>query len=243
MLFLKTTPKLTNQQIEIYKYIELHPDRVIYMRIRDLAREVGVSTTSIIRFCNKFGCEGFTEFKIRLQLFLKGNLQNKYQISNQSSYINFFQNINNVSFNSKIKDAVRILSAKSLLFIYGFKQSSAIVPYAIEIFQNFRPSILLDESNKNFFSEFSADHTNDYAVILLIEDDDEKIIEYINQIVTKGISVIAINNLSNTHGMEFATVSIPFYFSYNKIGDKKVVSQVPIVYLIELLVAECVKNS
>ena len=38
-------------------------EAVLQMSVRELAEKTYVSTASIIRFCQKMGCDGFVEFK------------------------------------------------------------------------------------------------------------------------------------------------------------------------------------
>ncbi|MBC1345194.1 MurR/RpiR family transcriptional regulator, partial [Listeria welshimeri] len=71
MLFLDSTPDLTDLELEIYKYISDHLQQTTYMRIRELSKETHVSVATIQRFCLKFDCSGFSEFRIRLKLFLQ----------------------------------------------------------------------------------------------------------------------------------------------------------------------------
>ena len=54
---------LNNLELSLYEYIMKNNKKVIYMRIRELADEAHVSTTTILRFCKKLNCEGFSEFK------------------------------------------------------------------------------------------------------------------------------------------------------------------------------------
>jgi DNA-binding MurR/RpiR family transcriptional regulator len=54
----------------LYNYITQNKEKVVYMRIRDLADETHVSTSTIMRFCRKLHCEGFSEFKVRLKLLI-----------------------------------------------------------------------------------------------------------------------------------------------------------------------------
>lgn len=53
---------LNNLELSLYEYIMKNKKKVIYMRIRELADEAHVSTTTILRFCKKLNCEGFSEF-------------------------------------------------------------------------------------------------------------------------------------------------------------------------------------
>src|SRR5699024_11488415 len=55
-------------ETSLYNYIAGNMDKVAYMRIRELADATHVSTTTILRFCRKVGCEGFSEFKVRIKM-------------------------------------------------------------------------------------------------------------------------------------------------------------------------------
>ena len=45
--------KYNETDIHIYKYIVSNIDKIQYMTIRELANELQVSTSTILRFCNK----------------------------------------------------------------------------------------------------------------------------------------------------------------------------------------------
>ena len=59
--------KYSETDIRIYKYIVSNIDKIQYMTIRELANEVQVSTSTILRFCNKNSFEGYSEFKDALK--------------------------------------------------------------------------------------------------------------------------------------------------------------------------------
>ncbi|WP_054716155.1 MurR/RpiR family transcriptional regulator [Lacticaseibacillus manihotivorans] len=69
MLFLNYTPDLTETDMTIYREIVKDMDAVVYMRIRDLAETTYCSTASIQRFCQKFDCSGWAEFKTKLRMY------------------------------------------------------------------------------------------------------------------------------------------------------------------------------
>ena len=51
----------------VYRYIIEHPNTVPFMRIRELASEAHVSTTTVLHFCKKMGCDGYAQFKWKLK--------------------------------------------------------------------------------------------------------------------------------------------------------------------------------
>ncbi|MCZ2138887.1 MurR/RpiR family transcriptional regulator, partial [Lactiplantibacillus plantarum] len=59
--------KYNETDVEIYRYVINNMDRVGYMSIRELAHELHVSTSTILRFCLKNGFEGYRDFKRALK--------------------------------------------------------------------------------------------------------------------------------------------------------------------------------
>ena len=49
---------LNDLELEVYKYVVRNADKVCYMRIREFADAAHVSTSTILRFCKKAGCDG-----------------------------------------------------------------------------------------------------------------------------------------------------------------------------------------
>lgn len=83
---------LNDLELSLYRYIMKNIEKVVYMRIRELADEAHVSTTTILRFCKKLNCEGYSEFKVKLKLYLEENESTK--VNNDTSIIvDFFKKI------------------------------------------------------------------------------------------------------------------------------------------------------
>lgn len=83
---------LNNLEIEVYNYVITHMDRMLRMKIREVADETHVSTTTVLRFCAKMGCDGYAEFKYKL----KDYMQAKHQEPKKEDYtllINFIKHI------------------------------------------------------------------------------------------------------------------------------------------------------
>ena len=53
---------LNELEVLVYRYINEHPNTVPFMRIRELAAEAHVSTTTVLHFCKKMGCDGYAQF-------------------------------------------------------------------------------------------------------------------------------------------------------------------------------------
>ena len=62
MFDLEAIKSFNDLEFSGYDYVMKNKNTVVYMRIRELADEAHVSTTTVIRFCKKLGCDGFSEF-------------------------------------------------------------------------------------------------------------------------------------------------------------------------------------
>ena len=71
LLIRSVYPSLYEAEMRIADRIIQKPETVIHMTVAQLAREVGVADSSVIRFCRKIGFDGFTQLKINLAQHLK----------------------------------------------------------------------------------------------------------------------------------------------------------------------------
>lgn len=58
---------LNETETYVYNYVIKNTKKVLNESIRELANDTHVSTATVMRFCKKMGCEGFTELKYRLK--------------------------------------------------------------------------------------------------------------------------------------------------------------------------------
>ena len=84
---------LNDLELMLYRYIMKNIEKVVYMRIRELADEAHVSTTTILRFCKKLNCNGYSEFKVKLKLYIENN-DNKKVNGDKSIIIDYFKKLN-----------------------------------------------------------------------------------------------------------------------------------------------------
>lgn len=54
--------KLTNQELKVYHFITLNIDNIGSITAKEIAQECFCTTTTVNRFCKKYGVAGFSEF-------------------------------------------------------------------------------------------------------------------------------------------------------------------------------------
>ena len=116
---------LNNLELSLYEYIMKNNKKVIYMRIRELADEAHVSTTTILRFCKKLNCEGFSEFKVKFKMYIEEN--NIKKVSDDTSeIINFLKNIEESDLDRRLDKLCEMVKMANTIIFLGIGSSFII---------------------------------------------------------------------------------------------------------------------
>lgn len=70
---------LPPSELKVGDYLLDHPDEIILARVTELADTLGVSESTVVRFCQRLGYQGYQEFKILLARDLGRPIQDTYQ--------------------------------------------------------------------------------------------------------------------------------------------------------------------
>ena len=187
---------LNNLELSLYEYIMNNSKKVIYMRIRELASEAHVSTTTILRFCKKLNCDGFSEFKLKFKMYIEEN--NIKKVSDDTSeIINFLKNIENSDLDERLEKLCELVeTANTIIFVcvgssgilckYSARYFSAIGKFAVHIDDPFFP--------KNFKC------SGEYLVIALsVSGETETTVENIIRFKKEGCIIASMTTNKNLH--------------------------------------------
>lgn len=94
---LKTASQLTEREHDIRSYFLSHPELIADMSCRDIGEATYTSASSVTRFCQKFGCKGYPDFKIRFLSDVKGG-----QILDDSASVQISERENMVTLLEKV---------------------------------------------------------------------------------------------------------------------------------------------
>lgn len=244
MLFLDYTPELTPLDKGIYRYISSHLDQVIYMRIRDLADNTHTSPTTILRFCRKFECEGFSEFRIKLKIYFENQKKNSIEEIDETAMIDFIHRTNQPPYQEKIDEAVELLEDKDLILFLGSGSSNIMAAYGSLYFSSiFNIALRIEDAINLPLDYLSKEIAEKICIIALsVSGETSEIIKCLNHPNFINSSIISITNSSKSTVSELSDVNIPYYISkeYNKEAD--ITSQIPALYTIEFLAKEAKKS-
>lgn len=219
--------------IYIYKYVVSNFDKVQYMTIRELAKEIQVSTSTILRFCSKNNYDGYSEFKDALRKEI--SMQNaRLPMEDLKELSDFFSKANSSALENKLIFAVKAIKQADLTIFIGMGSSGTLAKYGARYFSNMGHFAVGLEDALYPIDYFQWNNT---VVIALSESGEtEKLIEAVNLFKQKKCCILSITNSPLS---TLARLS-DWNFSYN-LNTKRInggyngTTQVPVIFVIEAL--------
>ena len=224
---------LNNLEMLVYNYVIKNRDKVMYMTIRELADAVGVSTTTVLRFCRKLKCEGYSEFRVRFKLYLE---QNEPQQANfgASEIISFFKGVNNDEFDKLLDQAVDIILSSERIIFVGAGTSGALAKYGARFFSNVgKFSNHIDDP---YFPVTNDMARNALAIVLSVSGETEEILRIASQFSLHNCKVLSVTSHENSRLAKLADFNLSWHVPQTRIaGVYDITTQIPVIYILESL--------
>ena len=245
MLFLDYQPELSPLDQDIYDTILNHIESVPKLKLKDLADLAHTSTTSITRFCKKFECQTFSEFKVKLKLY-KDSIE-KVSIADvdETQYIDFLERLNQPFLSNRLDQAVELLLNKKLVIFIGSGTSETIAEYGSLYFSNLSQAAVKIEDPSNYPIDWFPDEILEQSCIiaLSISGETKELLHYLKRLKAKPAPVIAITNTEQSPVAKLADLTLPYFItretiyktSDNKDKTIELTSQLPAILLVEKL--------
>ena len=225
---------LNQLEMDIYNYIISNEDKVVYMKVRELAGEVHVSTTTILRFCKKAGCEGYSEFRLKLKQEIRNKKQTKINMD-LTAIKNFFDRVQTKAFDENMKEAVSLLTKASSIVFIGVGNSSIIGKYGARYFNNAGWfSFAIDDP---FTPVFRGKGEQTATIALSVSGETEQTLTLAEKLKKRGSSLISITNKANCSLARMSDCNINYYIPdyQSDSGDYDLTSQMAVVFILELI--------
>lgn len=129
---------LRKSELKVADHVLGHAAQVMHSSMADLAREVGVSEPTIVRFCRAIGCTGFQDLKLRLaQSLAAGASFGQFSISEDDNTDQLSHKIFDTTLATlmevresldplRLEQAIVALSVARRVEFYGFGASGAV---------------------------------------------------------------------------------------------------------------------
>lgn len=221
---------LNDLELLLYKYVMKNADKVVYMRIRELADQAHVSTTTILRFCKKLGCNGYSEFKVKLKLYLDGHINSK--VNNDSSIIiDYFKKLDSSEFDEKIETVCDIIAPSNNVVFIGSGTSGILCKYAARYFSAMgKFASYIDDP---YFPTSYKAYENSVIIALSVSGETNATVNLINKLKIENCTIISITNSENCTISKLSDLNISYYINQQKVGISDITTQVPTMFIIE----------
>lgn len=217
----------------IYRYITANMDKVPYMTIRELAREIHVSAATILRFCNKHDFQGYGQFKDALKMELEARAASRPR-EDLRELAAFFQGANSLAFEEKLEFAVEAVRRADLTIFVGAGASGTLAKYGARYFSNLGHFAVGLEDTCYPIDTFHWD----YAAVMALSESGEtpELLKAVNQFRQKDCCILSITNSPCCTLARLSDWNFSYNFSSSRInGGFNGTTQVPVLFVLEAL--------
>lgn len=224
-------------ETSIYNYISKNSEKVAYMRIRELAEETHVSTATILRFCRKVNCEGFSEFKTKLKLQIDQSKDKSKPFKGvQHSIVEFFERTLAGDIDKKMTDAANLVGAADNVVFIGNGSSGILAEYGARYFSSLGK---FSTYIKDFsYPIDSKPRQNSVAIVLSVSGENPYIVSQLNKLKQEGTKIVSITNNRLSSIAKISDLNIAYYISEEFNKHANITTQVPVVYILETIARE-----
>ncbi|WP_054665211.1 MurR/RpiR family transcriptional regulator [Lacticaseibacillus camelliae] len=227
---------LNGLESSVYTYINQHQAEVETMTIRELAEKAHVSTTTILRFANKMGYEGYSELKYALKRN-RAALSEPTPLSDQdlSAPLAEFETVTTPEFSKLVDQAVAKLEQAPLVLLCGIGTGAALAEYGARFWSNTGTFSLALTDPDYPFPEQTAVLQNTVMVALSVSGESQPVIDMATRAQQAGVYVIALTDHADSTLAHLADLVITYYLPELTRGGLNLTTQIPIIYLLELV--------
>lgn len=220
----------------VYNYVMEHKEEVKYMTIRELAEAVHISTSTIIRFCKKTGCDGYSEFRVKFKLFLKEEKENKKRQTINSDIdelMYFFHTVTSNQYEEALTGVTQVIQkAKQLIFI-GIGTSGILGKYGARYFSNLgKYSQYIEDP----YYPISEDMEETVVIALSESGETQEVIKLAGHFKKHNCKLLSITNGTSCTLAKMSDYHLPYFVTERLIHDEyNITTQVPVIYLLETI--------
>lgn len=224
--------KFNETEIRIYKFIVDNGEKIPYMTIREFADEIQVSTSTILRFCDKLECDGYKEFKEKLKKYIH-QIHKVPPQGDLNELLHYFKKINTNSFEKKMEEGAQFIRKAETVIFVGSGSSGALAKYAARYFSNLgKFSIGLEDTLYPITKDMEAA----VVIALSVSGETKGVIELINRFKINKCNILSITNQSNSTISQMSDWNISYNMDIHEAnGGYNATTQVPVLFIIEAL--------
>lgn len=236
---------LSNNELNILKYVYEHGDTIINMNIRDFSAQVSYSSATILRFCRKLGYSGFAEFKYKLR---SQHREHEFSPSSKKPDFNLHQLMDSMCFN--IDGTASLISEEQLSRTFYYLDSSCPIylwsPGGLtSILSNYFEKLLLSIGRQNVYlleSSKMASHIlqtqkNKCLLILISTTGNfEPTVRMGKMGSMNHIPILTISPYTSNALADLGTINFRFFTNQRENEGAEFTSRLPVFYVIHMII-------
>lgn len=215
--------KLSKGQKLIAEYIMNHYDKAAFMTAATLGETVGVSESTVVRFANTLGFEGYRELQKELQELIKNKLTTVQRISLSGDFSNYENALKQVvkkdmdnmerTFNEMdygaFETAVEMTLNANTAYVIGLRSSSFLAGY-LGFYLNF----LLDDVKvittgpNDVFEQLLKANEKDVVIGISYPRYSKRTLEALDYVKEKGCQIIGITDSLISPAAQYADATL-----------------------------------
>lgn len=225
--------RFSETELAIYKYIVANREKAAYLTIRELARENFVSTATILRFCEKTGCGGYSEFKEKIRGMLGEKLLTPPG-GDVEEILQYFKRTCTGAFEEMIEKAVAMIRQADRVYFVGMGASGTLGAYGARYFSNLGK---FSSSIEDPYYPLLQDMQGNVLVIALsVSGESGPIIDLLQNFRSHNCKILSITNHSGSTIARMADRNISYHLAEKRTDPYcNLTTQVPVIFLIEIL--------
>lgn len=232
---------LNEGEFAVYNYVAAHLKEVERMNIRELSAATKVSTTTILRFCSKMGCDGYKEFKYQLSNSLHGQAKQKMYFPAAVHAIQFLQKASeDQALEAKlVQTSEWCLEARQVLFA-GLGASGSLAGYGSRLLSDM--GIESFAITDPFYPLPTRDLDDTVLIALSASGETEGMIAMVGSFKKKHARIVSITNTGQCTLAKMSDINFAYYmplsYSWPRRNTAEQTTQIPPLYLLEALMCK-----
>ncbi|MGX7351858.1 RpiR family transcriptional regulator [Enterococcus canis] len=228
--------ELNELELIVYEYVLEHLAELPHMTIRQLSDACHVSTSTILRCCNKLGYQGFTELKFAVKQELARDVTFEQFYDATIQVDQFLKKVNQDDYRVVLEPAVQmILDARHIAFS-GIGTSGILGAYGSRYFMNL--GLNAYSISDPFAPVPPRGLDNTLAIILSVSGETKEMVAQIQDFKRYGAKTMSITNQENSTIARLADHNISYYMPeiiHGREHDINLTTQTPVIALLEIL--------
>ena len=221
---------MNDLELSVYQYVMEKREQVRYMKIRELADGAHVSTTTVLRFCKKAGCEGYAEFKLCFKQYLEEEKSQKIS-EDASEVIDCLRKIGSAEYEKKIEEMTEIVAQSRRIIFVGSGMSGIVARYGARYFSSIgKFSLSIDEPHYPTEGKF-FEHA--LVIVFSVSGESNDTIGHINRFKREQCRIFSVTNTENCTVARISDYNIAYYAPYVRLGIYDITTQIPAMSIIE----------